>query len=312
MASEAVVENLQKSLPSKVFRPGTQVYDESLKSYFTAQQAELTPTCIVKPVSAEDVALAIRILAEADDSILLAVRSGGHNPSKGSSNIQGGVTVDLRDVKSIDIHESKQRVTVGTGAIWGHVYEKLEPLGLGVVGAQVYNVGVGGFILGGGLSSLSPRFGFACDMVEDFEIVLASGEVVHANREYNNDLWPALKGGSNNFGIITSFTLKCFPESRIWGGLIVAPITALDSNLKSLADMDAKWDVNASLKQSFTFNSKTKYMIATNLEYTNDVPEPEVLKPFLETKPLYRNTTKSTTFSELAMEHQKLHAGSTR
>lgn len=112
----------------------------------------------------------------ADNSILLAVRSGGYNPSRGSSNIQGGVTVDLRDISSINVHQSKQRVTIGASAIWGHVCEKLKPLRLAVVGAYVYNVGVGGFILGRGLSSLLPRFGFACDMVEDFEIVLASGE----------------------------------------------------------------------------------------------------------------------------------------
>ena len=312
MTLQVVVKKLQEALHSRISLPNTEVYEESLTSYFTTQQSELKPVCIVKPISVEDVAEAIKIISTADSSVSLAIRSGGHNPTKGSANIDGGITIDLRDLNTVEVHSSKQSVRVGTGAIWGRVYETLEPLGISVVGAHVYNVGVGGFILGGGLSSLSPRFGFACDMVDEFEVVLASGGIIHANADDNRDLWVALKGGSNNFGVVTCFTLKCFPEGKIWGGLTVSPMTTLDANLQALVAMDAKWDKYASLKQSYTFSAKTKYMIATNIEYTKDTPEPEVTKPFLVIQPFYRNTLRSTTLSELATEIQKLQAASTR
>lgn len=71
----------------------------------------------------------------------------------------------------------------------------------------------------GGMSLYSTRYGFACDSVLDFEVVLASGDVVHANTEENADLFVSLKGGLNNFGVVTSFSMKTVPESEIWGGV---------------------------------------------------------------------------------------------
>ena len=62
--------------------------------------------------------------------------------------------------------------------------------------------------------------GFASDSVVDFEVVLATGDVVHANAQENSDLWMALKGGLNNFGIVTSFKMRTFESANIWGGAI--------------------------------------------------------------------------------------------
>ena len=307
-----VIDALDQALPGKVLVRNTEDYQGSLASYFTTQEAELKPACIVKPTSAEDVAVVVKHVLLGNSDACLAVRSGGHNPSKGSANIAGGVTIDLRDLAMVSVNNSKDLVSVGAGAIWGHVYEKLEPLDLGVVGAHVYNVGVGGFILGGGLSSLSPRHGFACDMVENFEVVLASGEIVSANTTSNSDLWTALKGGSNNFGIVTRFDLRCFAQGKIWGGYTVSPMTSLEANLKAIADLDASWDEYASLKQSYTYSATTKYTIFSNFEYTKDSPEPEIFKPFLQIKPFYRNTLRIATLAELATELQGLQAAATR
>lgn len=64
-------------------------------------------------------------------------------------------------------------------------------------------MGIGGFTSGGGKSHLSRKYGWSCDNVFGYEIVLASGEIVYASHSQHRDLWLALKGGSNNFGIIT-------------------------------------------------------------------------------------------------------------
>lgn len=65
----------------------------------------------------------------------------------------------------------------------------------------------------------SGRTGFACDSVLEFEVVLASGKVVRASAEANPDLWRALRGGINNFGIVTSLKLRTFTSGDIWGGV---------------------------------------------------------------------------------------------
>ena len=75
----------------------------------------------------------------------------------------------------------------------------------------------------GGLSFFSPRFGFVCSNILSYEVVLASGDIVTASSSENPDLWRALKGGSNNFGIVTRFTARCFPSSKIWSGFLYMP-----------------------------------------------------------------------------------------
>ena len=72
----------------------------------------------------------------------------------------------------------------------------------------------------GGLSFFSPRFGLACSNILSYEIVLASGKVTTASASHNPDLWHALKGGSNNFGIVTRFQARSFPSTKIWSGFL--------------------------------------------------------------------------------------------
>jgi hypothetical protein len=75
-------------------------------------------------------------------------------------------------------------------------------------------------------------------------VVLASGDIVNANATYKADLFTALKGGQNNFGIVTRFDLKAFPATNIWGGRIVYASTAATdlltaySNFKTAENFD--------------------------------------------------------------------------
>jgi FAD/FMN-containing dehydrogenase len=75
----------------------------------------------------------------------------------------------------------------------------------------------------GGLSFFSPRFGLVCSNILSYEVVLASGSVATASASTNPDLWRALKGGSNNFGIVTRFTARSFPSTKIWSGFLYMP-----------------------------------------------------------------------------------------
>lgn len=101
-----------------------------------------------------------------------------------------------------------------------------------VGGGRVANVGVGGYLLGGGMSIFQGRHGFAFDSVVGYEVVLADGAIVTATSEQHLDLFQALKGGGNNFGIVTRFTIKTYPiKGPVWGGVAlkgadVAPAAA--------------------------------------------------------------------------------------
>lgn len=65
--------------------------------------------------------------------------------------------------------------------------------------------------------------GMVCDNILEYEIVLADGTIARATQTENADLWQALKGGGNNFGIVTQFTAKTIPFSKVWGGYFYWP-----------------------------------------------------------------------------------------
>lgn len=79
-------------------------------------------------------------------------------------------------------------------------------------------VGIPGLILGGGISFFSNKYGWACDNVASYEVVTASGIVITASPTKYCDLYWALRGGGNNFGIVTNFKLEAFPLGQMWGG----------------------------------------------------------------------------------------------
>jgi hypothetical protein len=84
-------------------------------------------------------------------------------------------------------------------------------------------VGVPGLILGGGISHFASKLGWACDNVASFELVTASGLPITMSPTSHPDLFWALRGGGNNFGIVTNFKLNAFPLGQMWGGDRIYP-----------------------------------------------------------------------------------------
>lgn len=130
-------------------------------------------------------------------------------PFPGASNYDGkgkeGVTIDLSSLTQVQVLNSwKQKGVIrtekvaklGPGARWIDVYRVLDPLALTVPGGRVDSVGVGGYLIGGGLSFFAHTVGFACNSVLQYELVLGNGTLVLADSSQNADLWMALKGVS--------------------------------------------------------------------------------------------------------------------
>jgi len=151
--------------------------------------------------------------------IEFSVRGGGHTHFPGAASSDGGLLIAMDKLTGLSLDERTGVVSIGPGNRWINVYDFLEPYGLATVGGRVPTVGVAGLITGGGNSFYSTAYGMACDMVESFEVVLASGKVAIASAKQNPDLFKALKGGGNNFGIVTRFDLYTVPQTNgVWGG----------------------------------------------------------------------------------------------
>ncbi|EME84612.1 uncharacterized protein MYCFIDRAFT_117579, partial [Pseudocercospora fijiensis CIRAD86] len=230
--------HIADTLGTKVSFAGDAVYNSSTQSYWSGRARENRPACVLQPTSADDVSSIVSTIsrfnaldAHATAACQFAVRSGGHTPWQGAANIENGVTVDLTQLNNVKLSEDHSIASVGAGATWGAVYRTLDEHRLSVTGGRVSSVGVGGLTLGGGISFFSPRYGFVCDGIESYEVVTASGAIEIVSASQKPDLFRALKGGSNNFGVVTEFRLRTFPVDDFWGGLAYYDFSAADEHL---------------------------------------------------------------------------------
>ncbi|KAF2399747.1 FAD binding domain-containing protein [Trichodelitschia bisporula] len=187
-------------------------------SYWSAACAAQQPSCILLPKSSSEVSTIIRALGTTTEPF--AVKSGGHNPNCGFASVAGGPLVSLQYLNEVAYDAAARTVRVGPGNRWHNVSAALQGTGMTVVGGRMGEVGVGGYMLGGGLSFLSGQYGWAADNVVAYEVVLADGRIVNATAGQNRELFAALKGGGNKFGVVTAFTLRAHPQGEVWGGVI--------------------------------------------------------------------------------------------
>jgi FAD/FMN-containing dehydrogenase len=139
---------LSSLLHGRVYFPGEEAYHASVTSYFYMQQQDQTPTCVIKPVSAEEVSRVVITLGNSSMTTF-AIRSGGHSTNRGFSNVDGGITIDLTAINTVSILPDDVTVSVGAGAVWADVYSVLDSQNRSLNGARASGVGVGGFLSGG-------------------------------------------------------------------------------------------------------------------------------------------------------------------
>ncbi|KAH7137504.1 hypothetical protein B0J13DRAFT_640030 [Dactylonectria estremocensis] len=168
---------------------------------------------IVFPRTSEDVSIAI-IYANSV-KLRIAIKCGGHHAS-GSNSVEGGLVIDLSQLRAVALNEDRTEVAVGGGCLWEGVYTFLRAEGLACVGGGVHNVGVGGHVTGGGYGPLTQKYGMACDNLISATVVLADGSIVRASDSENSDLLWGIKGGSSNFGVVVEFVLKTVPDPGPW------------------------------------------------------------------------------------------------
>lgn len=245
--------------PDRVLVPSDPDFVERQSSYWSCTVRSVQPACIVQPQSAEEVSSVLRALVSRQVSF--AVRSGGHTAWVGANTIgAGGVTIDLGRLNHVRVSNdpkgSETTVDLGPGNRWGKVYTELAKHGLTVAGGREGNVGVAGLILGGGMAFFTARHGLACDNVVEYEVVLADGNIVKARQDGKHaDLYQALRGGGNNFGIVTNFKMRSIAARPVWAGMTVHPKETTPQAIQALKDYtDAvPTDVDSNLLCFFTY-----------------------------------------------------------
>ncbi|KAH7380523.1 FAD binding domain-containing protein [Phaeosphaeria sp. MPI-PUGE-AT-0046c] len=267
---------------AKVETRNESAYTAVINSFWSARQQEAKPYCIFKPTKAQDVSTFILLsrLTKAP----FAVKSGGHAAFQGASNINNGVTLTFSNMKAISLSSDKSTVYIQSGNTWYDVYTSLEKDNLAVIGGRVSGIGVGGLTLGGGISFFSNEYGWACDNVASYEVVLASGQIVTASPSSHADLYLALRGGGPNFGIVTSFELETFAHGPVmFGGQRVFLESSFPSAIDAFVNLGSNPDADPKAAQylaiALDVASNTRIAVA-ELTYSEPDPEPAVFAEY--------------------------------
>lgn len=183
------------------------------------------PSCVFLPDSAESVADAVALFSQ--NECKFAFKGGGHSAIPQAANINDGILVPMQAINGTDINFENNHIRVGAGAKLVDFYRALDPHNLTAVIGRFGAIGMG-LTVGAGISYLSNSEGLAVDNVINYEVILANGSIVNANASCHADLFWALKGGNNNFGVVTHFHLRTLEtEGAIYGGFVFYPEASL-------------------------------------------------------------------------------------
>ena len=229
---EAAVQELEANFWGELIRPENDGYDAARSVY--NGMIDKRPALIVRPTGAADVIDAVKLARES--GLPLAVRCGGHSVA-GNSVVDGGILIDLSSLKGVRVDPASRTARTNAGVLWGEFDRETQLFGLATPGGRVTTTGVGGFTLGGGYGWLSPKWGLACDNLTSVDVVTADGRLVTASEEENDDLFWGIRGGSSNFGVVTSYEFRLHPLGpTVLAGLALHPIDEAKDLIRTYRD----------------------------------------------------------------------------
>jgi len=211
-----IVQAFKAGFRGPVLTPDALEYEETRKIWNA--MIDRRPGLIVRCTGTQDVVNAVRFARQ--HRFLLSVRGGGHNIA-GLAVCDGGLMIDLSLMRGIWVDAKGRTARAQAGCTLGDVDRETQLHGLAAVLGFVSATGIAGLTTGGGFGYLTRQYGWTCDNLVSMEVVTAEGKVLRAAADENADLFWALRGGSGNFGIVTSFEYKLYSVGPdILGGAI--------------------------------------------------------------------------------------------
>lgn len=224
------VARFAKSLAGEVVLPNDRAYAKL--HLVKNRDVHKLPALIVRCANREDVRRAIEFARH--QGLLTAIRSGGHSFA-GHGVCDGGMVIDLSPMKLVQIDPARQSVRIEPGVLAGELDCVTQAFKMAVPLGSCPSVGVAGYSLAGGESSLTPMFGYACDSIVELEVVTADARILTATEDEHSDLFWAMRGAGANFGVATSIEFRLHPMETVLSGSLRYPIRQAAKVLKYLS-----------------------------------------------------------------------------
>jgi FAD/FMN-containing dehydrogenase len=219
--SPDVIKKLQPRLDAQIIMPDDADYDAARSVY--PGGIDHRPAVVIRPDCAEQVAQVVLLARET--GMPLSVRGGGHS-NAGHGVCDGGIMLDLANMRALDIDVATRTAWVEAGMSAGEYTTAAAAHGLATGFGDTATVGIGGLTLGGGIGYLVRKHGLTIDDLLVAEIVTADGRILRADESEHPDLFWAIRGGGGNFGVATRLKFRLHPLPSIVGGMLILPATA--------------------------------------------------------------------------------------
>jgi len=215
-----------------VLAPGDAGYEEARTIWNGL--IDRRPALIVQCTGAADVVDAVNFAR--DHGLVLSIKAGGHNVAGNAVN-DGGLVIDLSQMRGVHVDPASKVVRVQGGATLGDMDRETQLFGLAVPAGVVSTTGVAGLTLHGGTGHLRRKYGLSIDNLLSVDIVTADGELRRASATENEDLFWAVRGAGSNFGVVTSFEFQAHPVGpTVAVGAVFYPFEAVREVLAAWRD----------------------------------------------------------------------------
>lgn len=215
-ANPTTLEALRATINGDVFTPEDEGYHGARHAWNLA--VDQSPLLVV---AANDVADIQAALAYARaNNLPVAVQSTGHGIPRCCN---GALLIRTGKMDAIEIDAQSRTARIGAGAKWEAVLNATQKVGLAGLSGSTPDVGVVGYMVGGGFGLMTRKYGLAIDTLRSFKMVTANGDHLTASARENADLFWAFQGGGGGFGVVTEVEIDLLPEPEIFGGAILYP-----------------------------------------------------------------------------------------
>ncbi|HEX3172873.1 MAG TPA: FAD-binding oxidoreductase [Solirubrobacterales bacterium] len=206
------------SIAGRVAVPSDPDWDETRAAWNLV--ADQRPEAVALVESADDVAATMRFAAEHD--LRVAGQGTGHGAAP-LGPLEEAILIKTERMRGVEVDPEAQTARVQAGVLSLELGEAANTHGLCSMPGSSPDVGVVGYTLGGGLSWLGRRHGFACNRVQAIELVTAEGEQRTVDASDGEDLFWALRGGGGGYAIVTALHVALLPIDEIYAGALVFP-----------------------------------------------------------------------------------------
>ena len=216
----SIRRQLRAAVNGQVVTANDAGYDQARELFYGG--FDRRPQAIVWPTDITEVAQVVSLAAER--GLELAIRDGGHS-SAGHSVSDGGIVLDLSELKALEIDTGKRTAWAQTGLTAGELTTEAARHGLAVGFGDTASVGIGGITLGGGVGYLARKHGLTIDSLLAAELVTADGRTVRTDAGTHPELFWAIRGGGGNFGVAARLQFQLHELDGVVGGMLLLPAT---------------------------------------------------------------------------------------